>query len=103
MVYACAMTEMVRSETFNAWLTNLRDRQARIRILERITRLATGNPGQYRALTGGVRELKIDFGPGYRLYYLERGAVMIVLLCGGDKSTQQQDIELALKLAKDWE
>lgn len=63
-------------------------------------RLVHGNPGQHRVLTGGVSELKIDFGPGYRVYYTERKGVLIVLLAGGDKSSQQKDIEAALALAK---
>ena len=58
-----------------------------------------GNPGQHRALAGGVWEMKVDFGPGYRVYYAERGDVITVLLCGGDKSTQQSDIDLAIRLA----
>lgn len=63
-------------------------------------RLVHGNPGQHRALTGGVNELKIDVGPGYRVYYTERKGVLVILLAGGDKSTQQKDIETALSLAK---
>ena len=66
----------------------------------RVDRLAHGNPGQHRALTGGVSELKIDFGPGYRVYYTERKGVLIVLLAGGEKSSQQKDIETALALAR---
>jgi putative addiction module killer protein len=65
----------------------------------RIDRLAMGNPGQHRVLAGGVSEMKLDFGPGYRVYYAERGDVITVLLCGGDKSTQQSDIDLAIRLA----
>lgn len=66
----------------------------------RVDRLAHGNPGQHRSLTGGVSELKIDFGPGYRVYYTERSGEIIVLLAGGEKSTQQQDIRLAIALAE---
>jgi putative addiction module killer protein len=66
----------------------------------RVDRLVHGNPGQHRALTGGVSELKIDFGPGYRVYYAERRGELIVLLAGGDKSTQQRDIRIAIALAK---
>ena len=66
----------------------------------RVDRLVHGNPGQHRTLTDGVSELKIDFGPGYRVYYTERGGELIVLLAGGDKSTQQQDIKLAIALAR---
>jgi putative addiction module killer protein len=66
----------------------------------RIDRLVRGNPGQHRNLTGGISELKVDFGPGYRVYYTERNGELIILLAGGDKSTQQQDIRSAIALAK---
>ena len=66
-------------------------------------RLAHGNAGQHRALTGGVIEMKIDFGPGYRVYFTQRGTELVLLLIGGDKSTQQRDIESALELAQDWQ
>lgn len=84
---------------FDAWFNALRDRRARARINIRIERLAAGNPGQYRTLTLGVTELKIDYGPGYRVYYVERHGVTYILLCGGDKSSQQKDIDAALELA----
>jgi putative addiction module killer protein len=93
------MVEIRKTEEFGQWFDDLRDRQARFRIQVRIDRLAMGNPGQHRALAGGVSEMKLDFGPGYRVYYVERGDVLTVLLCGGDKSTQQRDIDLALQLA----
>ena len=93
------MVEIRKTEEFAQWFDDLRDRQARFRIQVRIDRLAMGNPGQHRALTGGVFEMKLDFGPGYRVYYAERGDVVTVLLCGGDKSTQQRDIDQALRLA----
>jgi putative addiction module killer protein len=93
------MVEIRKTEEFAQWFDDLRDRQARFRIQVRIDRLAMGNPGQHRALAGGVSEMKLDFGPGYRVYYVERGDVLTVLLCGGDKSTQQRDIDLALQLA----
>ena len=83
------------------WINSLRDRTARARIQMRVDRLVHGNPGQYRSLTAGVRELKIDVGPGYRVYFVERRGEVIILLAGGDKSTQQQDIVTALALAKD--
>jgi putative addiction module killer protein len=82
------------------WINALKDRAGRARIQVRVDRLAHGNPGQHRDLTDGVSELKIDFGPGYRVYYTERGDELIVLLAGGDKSTQQQDIKLAIALAR---
>lgn len=97
------MVEIVQSSTYRAWFAALRDLQAKARINARVRRLALGNPGQHRVLKGGVCELKIDHGPGYRVYYAMRGRVLVVLLCGGDKSTQSQDIEAALRIAHDWE
>ena len=86
------------TEVYRDWTNSLRDRAGRARIQVRVDRLAHGNPGQNRALTHGVCELKIDFGPGYRVYYTERAGVLIILLAGGDKSSQQQDIEAAISL-----
>lgn len=83
------------------WINALKDRIARARIQMRVDRLVHGNPGQHRMLTGGVCELKIDIGPGYRVYYTERRGELIILLAGGDKSTQQKDIGTALALAKE--
>jgi putative addiction module killer protein len=88
------------TEVYRDWINALTDRVGRARIQVRVDRLAHGNPGQHRVLTDGVCELKIDFGPGYRVYYTERGGDLILLLAGGDKSSQQQDIKLAVKLAK---
>jgi putative addiction module killer protein len=88
-----------RTTVFNIWLAKLRDRQARVKIATRLDRLEEGNPGASRSVGSGIIEMKIDFGPGYRLYYVQRGQVMIVLLCGGDKSTQDKDIERAKALA----
>lgn len=88
------------TETFRDWINALRDRAARARIQVRIDRLAHGNPGTHRRLAEGVCELKVDFGPGYRVYYTERAGELIVLLVGGDKSTQKQDIEMARNLAR---
>lgn len=82
------------------WINSLNDRAGRARIQVRVDRLVHGNPGQHRALTDGVCELKIDFGPGYRVYYTERAGVVVVLLAGGDKSSQQKDIKTAITLAK---
>jgi putative addiction module killer protein len=87
------------TEQFKSWLDNLRDRQGRSRIISRLFRLADGNPGNSRSVGGGIVELKIDFGPGYRVYYIQRGQVLVLLLCGGDKSTQAKDIERARVLA----
>ena len=88
------------TETYRDWINALKDRVGRARIQMRVDRLAHGNPGQHRKLANGVSELKIDFGPGYRVYYTERGGEIIVLLAGGDKSTQQQDVKAAIALAR---
>ena len=92
------MIEVRTTEVFDAWFARLRDTSARVRVQARIDRLSLGNPGQHRVLAGGVRELKIDHGPGYRVYYIERGRMLVVLLCGGDKRTQRHDIDMALAL-----
>lgn len=88
------------TEVYRDWIDALKDREGRARIQVRVDRLAHGNPGQHRNLAGGVAELKIDFGPGYRVYYTEQGEELIILLAGGDKSTQQQDIRTAVTLAQ---
>jgi len=88
------------TEIYRDWINTLKDQVGRSRIQIRVDRLANGNPGQHRNLAGGIRELKIDFGPGYRVYYTERGGELIILLAGGDKSTQQQDIKTAISLAR---
>ncbi len=88
---------------YAAWIDSLKDRAGRARILMRVERLIEGNPGQHRALTDGVAELKVDFGPGYRVYYTQRGTRLLLLLAGGDKSTQQKDIQLAIKLARNFQ
>ncbi|MDD2977387.1 type II toxin-antitoxin system RelE/ParE family toxin [Aquabacterium sp.] len=82
------------------WINELKDRSARARIQVRVDRLAHGNPGQHRNLTNGLSELKIDVGPGYRVYYTQRGEELIILLVGGDKSSQQNDIARAQELAR---
>jgi putative addiction module killer protein len=91
------------TETYREWINALRDRTGRARIQVRVDRLVHGNPGDHRDLTDGVSELKIDVGPGYRVYYTQRGNVLLLLLAGGDKSTQKRDIELAICLAKNFE
>src|SRR5687767_2253760 len=96
------MYEIVQSATFAKWLSKLRDAQARARIQARITRLAMGNPGDVKPTQKGISELRIDYGPGYRVYYMQRGPVVIVLLCGGDKRTQDKDIKRASDIAEDW-
>lgn len=102
MVYTRSVLEILKSETFDTWLSDLRDRQARARIQARITRLAHGNPGDVKPVGHGVSEMRIDYGPGYRVYYLQDGPVVVVLLCGGDKRTQVADIRRAHEIARDW-
>lgn len=89
-----------KTDEYRDWIDDLKDRMGRARILVRVDRLIDGNPGQHRDLTDGVSELKLDFGPGYRVYYTQRGDRLLLLLIGGDKSTQQKDIALAIRLAK---
>ena len=88
------------TDNYREWIDKLKDRAGRARILMRVDRLIHGNPGQFRTLTDGVSELKIDFGPGYRVYYAQRRTTLLLLLCGGDKSTQPKDISTAIHLAK---
>jgi len=95
------MIEVRETGTFSAWLSGLRDPRAKAEIARRVRRLALGNPGDVKPVGGGVSELRIHYGPGYRVYYVQRGTLLIILLCGGDKSGQAGDITLALTLAKD--
>lgn len=92
-----------KTDEYREWIDTLTDRAGRARILVRVDRLIEGNPGQHRNLTTGVTELKIDFGPGYRVYYTQRGTRLLLLLAGGDKSTQPKDIAKALQLAKNFQ
>ena len=89
------------TDEYREWLDALGDRTGRARILARVDGLIDGNPGQHRDLTDGVSEMKIDFGPGYRVYFAQRGTRLLLVLAGGDKSTQQKDIATAIKLATD--
>jgi putative addiction module killer protein len=98
-----AILRVEETEVYRAWINALKDRVCRARVQVRVDRLVHGNPGKHRELTEGVSELKIDFGPGYRVYYLKRGERLILLLAGGDKSTQRKDIEMALHLARNFE
>ena len=91
-----------QTDEYRDWIDGLKDRMSRARILVRVDRLIDGNPGQHRDLTDGVSELKIDIGPGYRVYYTQRGTRLLLLLIGGDKATQQKDIALAIHLAKNF-
>lgn len=95
------MIEVRKTEVFVQWLDGLRDIQARARVQARIERLATGNPGDVEPVGAGVSELRIDYGPGYRVYFKRRGRERIILLAGGDKSTQAKDIKAALRYARD--
>ncbi len=94
------MIEIRKTENFAIWLDGLRDIRARARILVRIERLAAGNSGDVKAVGEGVSELRIDYGPGYRVYYKKQGRKVVILLAGGDKRTQAKDIKTALRLAK---
>ena len=96
------MIEIRQTERFEAWLARLADRRARSRILVRIDRLALGNPGDVKPVGQGVSELRIDYGPGYRLYFFRRGEKLVILLVGGDKRTQARDINDAIALAEGW-
>jgi putative addiction module killer protein len=91
-----------RTDEFDAWIRSLKDRAGRARVLMRIDRLIHGNPGSHRHLTGGVSELKIDVGPGYRVYYSQRGDTLLLLLIGGDKSSQKRDIAKAIELNRNY-
>lgn len=94
------MFEVRQTAIFRGWMAGLRDQNARRRILQRVARLELGLLGDVKSVGSGISELRVDHGPGYRVYFLRRGNELIILLCGGDKSTQQKDIELARKLAK---
>ena len=94
------MLEIRKTETYAQWIDNLRDLQARARVQVRIELLAAGNSGDVRAVGAGVSELRIDYGPGYRVYFTKRGREVVILLAGGDKTTQAADIKIALRLAR---
>jgi len=96
------MVEIIKSATFDRWLRKLRDPKAKSRIQMRIRRLGLGNPGDVQPIGSGLSEMRIDYGPGYRVYYMQSGPVLVVLLCGGDKRTQQTDIKKAKRLAAEW-
>ena len=94
------MIEIRETEVYARWFRRLRDRQARVRIDNRIRRLSLGNPGDVRPVGEGVSEIRVNYGPGYRVYYVQRGETLIVLLAGGDKDSQERDIRRALELAR---
>jgi putative addiction module killer protein len=94
------MIEIRKTEAFARWIDSLSDVRARGRVLARIERLAAGNPGDVKPVGEGVSELRVDYGPGYRVYFRRRGRQLIILLAGGDKRTQARDIRTALRLAR---
>jgi putative addiction module killer protein len=95
------MIEIRQTDVYSRWFNGLRDRQAKARINVRIRRMSLGNPGDVKPVGGGVSELRIDYGPGYRVYYVQRGQTLVILLAGGEKHTQERDIETALELARE--
>ena len=95
------MIDVRRTPEFDRWLLRLRDERAKARIASRIQRMAFGNPGDCRSLGAGLMEMRIDYGPGYRIYFTQRGPDVVILLCGGDKRRQQQDIKRARELASE--
>jgi putative addiction module killer protein len=94
------MAEVRQTDEFSGWLHRLKDANAVARIVGRIRRLEMGNPGDTRSVGQGILEMRICYGPGYRIYYVHRGAQIVILLCGGDKRTQQRDIQRARKLGE---
>lgn len=94
------MIKVLKTEAFSQWMDGLKDERTRARIAARVDRLAHGNAGDVKPVGGGISELRMDFGPGYRVYFIKRGMVLIILLCGGDKKTQTKDIQKAKSLAE---
>ena len=103
MTYSSQMVEVRQTAIFREWFEHLDDERARERIAQRIVRLQSGLMGDVRPVGGGVSELRVDHGPGYRVYFVRRGRVLIILLCGGDKGSQRRDIARARELAADVE
>lgn len=98
----CAMPVIIKSEAFAEWIDNLRDRAGAAQVLRRLARLELGNPGSVAPVGEGLSELRIDFGPGYRVYFGQRGDEFVIILCAGDKSSQDRDIKVAKKLWSEW-
>jgi putative addiction module killer protein len=96
------MIELKQTETFRKWRVRLKEDRARAVIASRLDRLAFGNAGDVKPVGQGISELRVDYGPGYRIYFHKRGNTIMILLCGGDKSTQAKDIKTAQRLAKEW-
>ena len=103
MDYNPSMTKLIITAEFDSWLSRVRDRQAAMAIVGRLSRARLGNLGHWRAVGDGISEMKIDVGKGYRVYFTQRGDVLVIILCGGDKSTQAADIKRAKVIAKDLE
>ena len=93
--------QIVQSDVFTAWLDHLNDERAAARVVTRIRRMEIGNAGDVRSVGEGVSEIRIDYGPGYRVYFARRGRTLVILLCGGDKKSQRKDIALAKRMAKE--
>ena len=102
MVYINPLLEVFKSSTFDAWFSRLRDPQAKVRIAARIDRLSLRNPGDVKPVGSGISEMRIDYGPGYRVSFTQRGPIVIVILCGGDKRSQKADIARAIEVAASW-
>ena len=96
------MIEIIKSDTFDRWLRKLRDPQAKARVEMRIRRLSLGNAGDVQPIGEGLSEMRIDYGPGYRVYFMQQSKVLVLLLCGGDKRTQKKDIVNAKRIAAEW-
>jgi putative addiction module killer protein len=96
------MITLRQTAAFSDWLAGLRDRNAKARIVLRLRRLELGNPGDVKAIGGGLSELRVDYGPGYRIYLVQRGDTVVILLCGGDKRTQKADIARARQMAQEY-
>ena len=94
------MVEIRKTELFAKWLDNLRDIRGKARVLIRIERLASGNAGDVKPVGEGISEMRINYGPGYRVYFIKRGGELIILLAGGEKSSQSRDIKAAIRLAQ---
>jgi putative addiction module killer protein len=97
------MIEILETRIYAAWFAKVRDERAKARINARIYRLSLGNAGDVKPVGSGVSEMRIDYGPGYRVYFVQRGKRLVILLCGGEKSSQATDIASAKTLAEDWE
>jgi len=95
------MLQIVQTDVFADWLDKLADVNAAARIVARIRRMELGNAGDAKSVGGGISEMRIDYGPGYRVYFTKRGKTVVILLCGGDKKSQKRDIEAAKKMAKE--